>query len=67
MSIRLYIQSSIDTFGYGLKGHWILSLNFSRKYTIRLGTRGHFYDLETNQDQQQNRKEILNKPGGTEK
>ena len=58
----------IDNFGIDHECHRIFSLRFPRKYTIRLGTNENlFHDLQANGDPQENRKEILNRPGGTSK
>ena len=55
-----------DNFRFGQEYHHILFLRFFSKYTIRLGTRGHLFDvLQTNRDHQRNPKEIFNKRGGT--
>ena len=57
----------IDTRDFGHESHRILYLRFFQKYTVRLSSRGYlFYGLQTNGDHKDNRKKILNKPGGTD-
>ena len=57
-----------DTREFGVECHRILPSRFSLKYTIHLGILGHLINnLETNKDHHENREEILNKYGWTDK